>query len=68
MAGTPVKSVAILVSIPQAQSAAAGTRPTNNNPGSLVQVTVTYQLNFAIPFLPMSPPTITASSAMVISQ
>jgi len=39
-----------------------------NNPGNLVQVTVTYRLNLAVPFLSTRTPTVRASSEMVISQ
>ena len=41
--------------------------PTCNNPGNLVQVTVTYQFPVSIPFVPFSTLTMSSNSEMVIS-
>ena len=40
----------------------------NNNPGSTVSVTVSYNFKFIMPFLPASTVTMTSTSQMVISQ
>jgi Flp pilus assembly protein TadG len=42
--------------------------PTNNNPGSTVQVTVNYTFPLVIPFVPSRTLTMSSTSAMVISQ
>jgi Flp pilus assembly protein TadG len=42
--------------------------PTNNNPGSTVQVTVNYTFPLVIPFVPSQTLTMSSTSAMVISQ
>ena len=39
-----------------------------NNPGCLVQVTVSYQFKFVAPFMPSKSPTLSASSEQVIQQ
>ncbi len=56
------------VAPPHGSPACPGQGPTDERPGCVVQVTVTYNFKFALPFLPRGTVPMTSASEMIITQ